>query len=113
MRRVPAIELGLWGEGEHRFAALLDRLFASDPLSVIRAMGRIIADGSLSWHLRFTLLEMVIVISIILILISVAVPSYQEHVRKAREAVRKTALTGGGLRVRPGEVSLEIGRAHV
>ncbi len=26
MQRVPAIELGLWGEGEHRFAALLDKL---------------------------------------------------------------------------------------
>src|SRR5262245_1306815 len=39
---------------------LVDRLFASDPLSVARAFGRIVADGSLSWHLPFTLMEMVL-----------------------------------------------------
>jgi general secretion pathway protein G len=40
----------------------------------------------------FTLLELMVVISIIIILISVAVPSYQEHVRKAREAVLREDL---------------------
>ena len=40
----------------------------------------------------FTLLELMVVISIIIILISVAVPSDQEHVRKAREAVLREDL---------------------
>ena len=40
----------------------------------------------------FTLLELMVVISIIIILISVAVPSYQQHVQKAREAVLREDL---------------------
>lgn len=42
--------------------------------------------------LGFTLLELMVVISIILILLSFAVPAYQQHVRKAREAVLKEDL---------------------
>ena len=40
----------------------------------------------------FTLLELMVVISIILILLSFAVPAYQQHIRKAREAVLKEDL---------------------
>ena len=40
----------------------------------------------------FTLLELMVVISIILILISLAVPAYQQHLRKAREAVLREDL---------------------
>jgi general secretion pathway protein G len=40
----------------------------------------------------FTLLEMVIVISIILILISVAIPNYVQSMRTAREAVLRDDL---------------------
>ena len=40
----------------------------------------------------FTLLELMIVVSIIIILISVAVPSYQQHVQRAREAVLREDL---------------------
>ena len=40
----------------------------------------------------FTLLELMVVISIILILLSFAVPAYQQHIRKAREAVLREDL---------------------
>ncbi len=36
---------------------LLDRLFLSDPISVMAAFWRILADGSLWYHLRYTLVE--------------------------------------------------------
>ena len=44
------------------------------------------------WTRGFTLLELMVVVSIIIILISVAVPSYQQHVKKAREAVLREDL---------------------
>jgi NitT/TauT family transport system permease protein len=37
---------------------LIDRLFFSDPVSVIRALFRIVANGLLWWHLEQTLIEM-------------------------------------------------------
>lgn len=40
----------------------------------------------------FTLLEMVIVISIILILVSIAIPNYVQSMRRAREAVLRDDL---------------------
>jgi len=40
----------------------------------------------------FTLLELMIVISILLILISIAVPQYRESVRRARESVLRQNL---------------------
>ena len=40
----------------------------------------------------FTLLELMIVISVLLILISVAIPQYQAAVRRARESVLKQQL---------------------
>ncbi len=40
----------------------------------------------------FTLLELMVVMSIIIILISIAVPSYQQHVKRAREAVLREDL---------------------
>jgi general secretion pathway protein G len=43
-------------------------------------------------RLGFTLLELMVVVSIIIILISVAVPSYQQHVKRAREAVLRQDL---------------------
>lgn len=42
--------------------------------------------------LGFTLLELMVVVSIIIILISFAVPSYQQHVQRAREAVLREDL---------------------
>lgn len=42
--------------------------------------------------LGFTLLELMVVVSIIVILISMAVPSYQQHVKRAREAVLREDL---------------------
>ncbi len=40
----------------------------------------------------FTLLELMIVISVLLILISIAIPQYRESVRRARESVLKQDL---------------------
>jgi general secretion pathway protein G len=48
--------------------------------------------GNRRSRLGFTLLELMVVISIILILFSIAVPAYQQHLRKAREAVLKEDL---------------------
>lgn len=36
---------------------IVDRLFLSDPVSIARAFWRIVADGSLEFHLRYTLTE--------------------------------------------------------
>ena len=40
----------------------------------------------------FTLIELMIVVVVISILVTVAYPSYQDHVRKGRRAEGKTAL---------------------
>ena len=37
---------------------LVDRLFLSDPISVARVLYEIIIDGTLWWHLEWTLVEM-------------------------------------------------------
>jgi NitT/TauT family transport system permease protein len=39
---------------------LVDRMFLSDPASVVQALIRIIGNGTLWWHLQATLLEMVL-----------------------------------------------------
>jgi len=44
------------------------------------------------WQNGFTLIEMIIVVSIILILVGIAIPSYRTHVLRAREAVLKQDL---------------------
>jgi NitT/TauT family transport system permease protein len=36
---------------------ILDRLFLSDPISIARAFWRMVVDGSLAFHLRYTLTE--------------------------------------------------------
>lgn len=47
----------------------------------------------LSWQPRgFTLVEVLLVISVILILASIAVPSYRQHVRRARETALRQNL---------------------
>lgn len=43
-------------------------------------------------HRGFTLLELMVVVSIIVILLSMAVPAYQQHIKKAREAVLREDL---------------------
>src|SRR5689334_22064699 len=43
---------------------LVDYLFLSDPWSVAKALAGIASDGSLSWHLRYTLLEMTLGLAI-------------------------------------------------
>jgi len=40
----------------------------------------------------FTLIELMVVVAVIAILVGVAYPSYQDHVRKAKRAEGKTAL---------------------
>lgn len=53
---------------------------------------RIIFASLRSWSRGFTLLELMIVISIMMILMAIAVPLYQQHVIQAREAVLKENL---------------------
>jgi general secretion pathway protein G len=48
--------------------------------------------ASYVWQAGFTLLELMIVISVLLILISIAIPQYRESVRRARESVLKQDL---------------------
>jgi len=55
---------------------------------ILRDMGRIRRARSRG----FTLLELMIVISIMIILMAIAVPLYQQHVIQAREAVLKQNL---------------------
>lgn len=45
------------------------------------------ARCNLTWQEGFTLIELMIVLSILAILTTIAVPSYQRHLIKAREAV--------------------------
>lgn len=61
---------------KHRPACFLDRL---NKRSANRARG-------------FTLIEMIIVISIVMILTSIAIPVYRMHILRAREAVLKEDL---------------------
>ena len=48
--------------------------------------------GACSRQAGFTLLELMIVMSVLLILISIAIPQYRESVRRARESVLKQDL---------------------
>jgi len=62
------------------------------PLTTRSARNRQSEIGNRKSTRGFTLLELMVVVSIIIILISVAVPSYQQHVRRAREAVLREDL---------------------
>lgn len=69
-------------------AQFVETLRATSPASIFsraRARNRRFSRG-------FTLLELMIVISIMMILMAVAVPLYQHHVIQAREAVLKQNL---------------------
>lgn len=48
--------------------------------------------GAFAHQAGFTLIELMIVISVLLILISIAIPQYRESVRRARESVLKQDL---------------------
>jgi NitT/TauT family transport system permease protein len=52
-----AVVLLGWGAASGR---VVDRLFFSDPISVAQAFWRILLDGTLWYHLRFTLVEMLL-----------------------------------------------------
>ena len=62
------------------------------PLATSPAESRTNSAGRRHPSLGFTLLELMIVISIMMILMAVAVPLYQHHVIQAREAVLKQNL---------------------
>ena len=47
--------LGLWWAAS---GTLIDRLFVSDPISVVTSFVQMSLDGTLWWHLESTLLEM-------------------------------------------------------
>jgi NitT/TauT family transport system permease protein len=51
-----ALLLGWWAAS----GTLVDSLFLSDPISVARSLYEIIADGTLWWHLQWTLVEMIL-----------------------------------------------------
>ncbi|MCS6818059.1 MAG: prepilin-type N-terminal cleavage/methylation domain-containing protein [Blastocatellia bacterium] len=55
-------------------------------------MGRDIAIGEARTPRGFTLLEVIIVLTVVAILVSVAIPAYQRVILRAREAVLKQNL---------------------
>lgn len=71
-------------------AAGQPRLVASDGFAV--ANGEIVARQWLRRMRGFTLLEMMIVLSIILILMAIAVPVYNQSILRSREAVLRSDL---------------------
>jgi general secretion pathway protein G len=65
---------------------------SSAPLVGFRSRGSAREAARRAASAGFTLLELMIVISILLILISIAVPQYRESVRRARESVLRQDL---------------------
>ena len=68
------------------------RQFVGTPLAASPADAGSPARGKQRDFLGFTLLELMIVISIMMILMAVALPFYQHHVTQAREAVLRQNL---------------------
>jgi general secretion pathway protein G len=64
------------------------------PIQSMSDHGRGFRDraGAYARQAGFTLLELMIVMSVLLILISIAIPQYRESVRRARESVLKQDL---------------------
>lgn len=73
--------------GENKFA---ETLLAAASFGQLCPPAR--GEKKRSFYRGFTLLELVIVISVMMILLAVAVPAYQRHVIQAREAVLKQNL---------------------
>lgn len=59
-------------------------------MSVLRCCQ--VAELGVSYRPGFTLLELMVVVSVIIILTSVSMPSYQQHVKMAREAMLREDL---------------------
>ncbi len=75
-----------------RYAKLVETLLATSPAGASTTAALEKRCSKLRLYAGFTLLELMIVISIMMILMAVAVPLYQQHVIQAREAVLKQNL---------------------
>src|SRR5262249_59033569 len=73
-------------------AQLVERLMAASPADASPTAVVENRRSRLRLYKGFTLLELMIVISVMMILMAVAVPLYQHHVIQAREAVLKQNL---------------------
>ncbi len=82
------MRLGVFTSKSERFTRNLSRRASLTPGPSRWATSR----NTLRASAGFTLLELMIVISILLILISIAVPQYRESVRRARESVLRQDL---------------------
>jgi general secretion pathway protein G len=75
-----------------RNAQLVETLLATSPANANTPVAVEKRRSKLRLYVGFTLLELMIVISVMMILMAVAVPLYQHHVIQAREAVLKQNL---------------------
>ena len=71
---------------------LVETLLATSPANANTSAMAGKRRSKLRFYVGFTLLELMIVISVMMILMAVAVPLYQHHVIQAREAVLKQNL---------------------
>jgi NitT/TauT family transport system permease protein len=82
-----ALMVGWWGAS----GRIVDRLFLSDPVSIARAFWRMVADGSLEFHLRYTLTETLLLAAVGTWLVPAAAPALRPLVLLAY-ATPKIAL---------------------